>query len=221
MFRRLQRFVRLAGRQKFSHLVTSALVCLLVGWPFPSVLEEDTETADSGQNAHRFSTVSSAQAATFQSAASSRKKQRASYRLARLYDGDSFDLVDASGRRLSVRLYGIDAPEKEQPFGDVSRRHLYGLMKGCRFQLQLLYRDQYDRHVALVYRMENGVIDKVSLNERQVRAGMDWVYDRFCSGSFCSTWKREESLARQKRLGLWKDAFPIPPYLWRRSSKSW
>ena len=40
------------------------------------------------------------------------------YRLARLSDGDSFVLEDSRKRTVKVRLYGVDAPEGKQSFGN-------------------------------------------------------------------------------------------------------
>ncbi len=147
-------------------------------------------------------------------------KHAAVYRLARLFDGDSFELADSAGRKLNVRLYGIDAPGRKQNFGEASSRHLLSLMKGHTFCMQVFSRDQYNRHVAVVYRVENGKIDDISLNQHQIRSGMAWVYDHFCTGNFCKAWKKEETLARRQRLGLWKDASPVPPWKWRRAHKS-
>ena len=141
------------------------------------------------------------------------------YRLVYAADGDSFELKNHSGQRLTVRLYGIDAPEGQQSFGRESRRHLLSLIQGKSLRLHILSTDKYNRAIALVYISRNGVLDDISVNQRQIQAGMAWVYDYFCTSSFCSTWKTEEALARCQRLGLWYDKNPIPPWKWRRSSK--
>lgn len=199
-------------------LLFAALVCLFLTFPFADFWQRSSPVASSKNT--WVSLSSPAHAAPSRSLNSVQNRQSAPYRLARLFDGDSFELTDRLGRRVSVRLYGVDAPEKDQPFGDASRRHLYKLMKGHSFRVQPLYRDKYDRHVALVYRVENGAVDRVSLNQHQVRAGMAWVYERYCTGGFCRTWKKEESNARKKRLGLWKDSSPIQPELWRHYYKN-
>ena len=139
------------------------------------------------------------------------------YRLARAIDGDSFELRDEKKRILRVRLYGIDAPESSQKFGRESREHLQRLMAGQDIRIKTLYEDDQNRSVALVYLCEGNGIDERSVNQRQIQAGMAWVYDYFCTEGFCNTWKLEEAMAQKQRLGLWQDAGPTPPWQWRRS----
>lgn len=141
------------------------------------------------------------------------------YRLVRAADGDSFDLRDDNNRQVRVRLYGIDAPESRQRFGKESREHLLELIQGRPLRLKTLYLDDYKRSVALVYLCDGNEIDELSINQRQVQAGMAWVYDHFCTSDICNTWKLEEAMARKQKLGLWKDKRPTPPWQWRRNHK--
>ena len=63
----------------------------------------------------------------------------------RIHDGDSFDLKDDRGRRIGVRISGIDAPERRQPYADVSRRHLQALIGGQPVRIHVLGHDRYGR----------------------------------------------------------------------------
>lgn len=141
------------------------------------------------------------------------------YRLIRAADGDSFELKDERNRTVRVRLYGIDAPESAQRFGRQSREHLTRLLEGKNLRLKTMYLDNYKRSVAIVYLVDGDSLDERSVNQRQVQAGMAWVYDYFCTGDICRTWKVEEAMARKEKLGLWKDDDPTPPWQWRRSHK--
>lgn len=139
------------------------------------------------------------------------------YRLAYAGDGDSFELIDDRGARITVRLYGIDAPEFKQRWGQESRANAIRLMQGKKLQIRTIYTDNYQRTVALVYLRQNGRTDALSINQRQVQAGLAWVYDYFCTSDICNTWKLEEALAQKQRIGLWQDESPIPPWQWRKS----
>lgn len=139
-------------------------------------------------------------------------------RLSRSIDGDSFELKDEKNRIIRVRLYGVDAPESRQKFGKESKEHLRRLMTGKDIHIKTMYEDSYGRVVAMVYLKDGKGIDERSVNQRQIQAGMAWVYDYFCTEGFCNTWKIEEALAQEQRIGLWRDANPTPPWQWRREN---
>ena len=140
------------------------------------------------------------------------------YRLAYLADGDSFELEDSRKRKIKVRLYGVDAPEGRQAFGNASRNHLRKMLDGKKLLIRSMYKDNHQRTVAIVYFSQNGKADELSINQRQVQAGMAWVYDYFCTNSVCNTWKLEEAMAQKQKLGLWSDSNPVPPWQWRRAN---
>lgn len=43
-------------------------------------------------------------------------------------DGDTLTILDSSKRQVKIRLAGIDAPEKGQPFGNRSKNNLADLV---------------------------------------------------------------------------------------------
>ena len=176
--------------------------------PAPSAQKKTTSATGQGSTAGKSSTADKERAAAVSAQ---------NYRLVRVSDGDSFELRDEKNKSVKVRLYGVDAPESKQRFGKESREHLRELLEGKTLRLKTLYKDNYKRSVAIVYLCSNNVIDERSVNQRQVQAGMAWVYDYFCTSDICKTWKVEEAMARKQNLGLWKDKKPTPPWQWRRS----
>ncbi len=107
-----------------------------------------------------------------------------------------------------VRLAGIDAPEKRQPFGQRSQQHLAALCFQKRAEMHALDTDRYGRTVARV------VCDRTDANAEQVRSGMAWAYRRYATDAALS---KLEKRARAQRLGLWADPAPIAPWDWRHS----
>jgi len=73
--------------------------------------------------------------------------------------------------------------------------------------------DRYGRTVALVS------VDKQLLNKELVKAGLAWVYDRYCSEPICESWKNFQLRAKFDKRGLWADPNPIPPWEFRRKKR--
>jgi endonuclease YncB( thermonuclease family) len=73
--------------------------------------------------------------------------------------------------------------------------------------------DRYGRTVALVS------VDKQLLNKELVKAGLAWVYDRYCSESICESWKNFQLKAKFDKLGLWADPDRIPPWEFRKQNR--
>ena len=66
-------------------------------------------------------------------------------------DGDTFTGLDSQNRQVKVRLHGIDAPEKAQAFGNVSRKALGDLIEGKTVEVKQVDKDRYGRVVANVH----------------------------------------------------------------------
>lgn len=128
-------------------------------------------------------------------------------------DGDTITLLDSSKTQHKIRLDGIDAPERAQPFGSKSGEHLAGLVAGRQAVAQCSKRDRYGRHICRV------LVAGVDANLAQIRAGMAWFYRYYADelppdrrGQYADA----ESQAQADKRGLWTDPSPIPPWDWRR-----
>ena len=136
--------------------------------------------------------------------------------LVRAADGDSFSARRAdTGQTVELRLYGVDAPENGQPYGQASRRSLLAMTEGKILTVSPVENDRYGRVVAVVF----AAGDETSVNERQLEQGMAWYYGRFCRAPFCKDWKTKEQRARAEHAGLWRDKRPEAPYEWRREHR--
>lgn len=72
--------------------------------------------------------------------------------LERAADGDSFTVIRLDTRqRVQVRLYGVDAPENGQAFGQASRRSLVSLLRNRTLDIRPMDEDPYGRTVAVVF----------------------------------------------------------------------
>lgn len=129
-------------------------------------------------------------------------------RVVKISDGDTITVIDENNVQTRVRLWGIDAPEKKQPFGEASRRHLAEKIAGENVRLESRGRDRYGRLLAVVW------LGNENQNLRQVRDGYAWHYVQYAKKA--TDYAAAEKQAREKRLGLWQEDDPTPPWTFRR-----
>ena len=134
-----------------------------------------------------------------------------------IFDGDTVEVLD-SDTKIRVRLYAIDCPEGDQPWGDRATGALKGMIGGRRYvYLERHGTDCYGRTLATLYKGEGSELTNV--NERMVVCGHAWVvrkyYDQLPEDRQ-NKLDKLQSWAEDKRVGLWKSDNPIPPWEWRR-----
>ena len=117
-----------------------------------------------------------------------------------VFDGDTL-IVSLSGRAEIIRLFGVDAPEKEQAFGLEARSFTSDLVSGRIIRVEPIEKSRYE--MVKVY-----VGDKC-LNEELLRAGYAWYHRE---GSINERWVDLEQQARYERKGLWSEDNPVPPW---------
>lgn len=124
-------------------------------------------------------------------------------------DGDTVKVL-LDGLEQKVRLTEIDAPEKQQPFGQKSKQALLALCIGQPAKLVVSGKDRYSR---LLGRLTCGGKDA---NAEQVRQGLAWVYDQYVTDRSLYDL---QAAAQQAKRGLWTDPAPVPPWQWRKARR--
>lgn len=128
-----------------------------------------------------------------------------------VFDGDSFVAETTSGDEIEVRLHGIDAPERDQPYAESARTALSDLIGDERIRIETVDVDRFGRPVARVFRLADGL----EVNAEMVKQGHAWVYRQYTREKKLY---QLESAAREQQRGLW--ALPeediLPPWQWRR-----
>ncbi len=130
-------------------------------------------------------------------------------------DGDTI-VVLRDHEEVDVRLYGIDCPEKGQPFGTKAKRFTSKMAGNKRVEVDVMDIDRYGRSVALVYIEGDGEC----LNEELIKAGYAWVYEKYCNIKDCEAWQKLETVARVTDKGLWSRETPILPWDWRHGERN-
>ena len=127
-------------------------------------------------------------------------------------DGDTIGVLK-EGKEVSVRLYGIDCPEKKQAFGMKAKQFASDLVFGKTVTIKVKGRDRYKRTIGIVV-LPDGRI----LNHELIKAGLAWWYEKYAPKD--SELQKLERHARAKHLGLWSDVNPIPPWKYRKQTKA-
>jgi micrococcal nuclease len=121
-------------------------------------------------------------------------------------DGDTVTVL-VSNRPLKVLLEGIDCPERGQPFGRVATTFTWTRVYGKTVELEPRDTDRYGR---LVARIRVGGAD---LGRELLSAGLAWHYTQYSNDR---AYAGAEQGARAKRIGLWSQKDPVPPWVQRR-----
>ena len=124
-------------------------------------------------------------------------------------DGDVMT-VTRNNAQLRIRLYGIDCPESNQPYGDTALSYTtsWALNRDVWVSVVAIGRD--GTALAAVY------VGNVCINRELVANGMAWVFGQGCQVANCTEWQSLQDRARSGRVGLWGTANPTPPWEWPR-----
>lgn len=123
-------------------------------------------------------------------------------------DGDSLEIVQG-GRSYQARLWGIDTPEYDQDFAGKAKKYTRRMVEEKTIVFSKKYTDRFDRVVVMAW------VDGTLLNEKLVKEGLAWVHVRYCDEEICKSWRQFEQEARKKRIGIWENDRPVPPWQWK------
>ena len=109
-------------------------------------------------------------------------------KVVKVADGDTITILTDSKEQVKIRLFGIDAPERKQAFGQKSKDFWQSLLLVKEWKLK-----------------------KSDINEQMVLNGYAWAYTRY-SKDYVS----EHNKARASKFGLWQEPNPIEPSIFRK-----
>ena len=123
-------------------------------------------------------------------------------------DGDTFTGLTADSQQIKCRMYGIDAPEKKQAFGNRSKETLSDLIFGEQVQIKIQNKDRYCRAVVWAYTAEGK-----DVSAEMLKVGMAWHYKQYSKDE---EYAELENQARNGKIGLWTDKNPVAPWEFRK-----
>jgi len=114
---------------------------------------------------------------------------------------------------ISVRLYGVDAPEKGQPYWQEAKDLLHNLLIGKWIKVATAT-ENTDNELIGVVDLPNGTM----ANEELVKAGLAWVNETIeVDPVLKERLRASEREAKESKRGLWADPDPIPPWIYRKA----
>ena len=131
-------------------------------------------------------------------------------------DGDTITLLDAAHISHKIRVAGIDAPEKKQPFGEKAKTSLSTLAYNRTADADCRKTDRYRRKVCVVF------VGGKDVGLEQIKAGMAWWYQQYAKEQTHQEridYEHAESQAKRHRYGLWSGPNPTPPWEWRHPGR--
>lgn len=134
-------------------------------------------------------------------------------RVVGVVDGDTVDVLVAEHDSYRIRLAGIDAPERAQPFGKVAKQAMSDLVMGRDVRVEYEKRDRYGRIVGVV------MVGRTDAGLGLIQQGLAWHYKRYANEQTPQQrldYDEAEISARAIRVGLWDAPNPMPPWAWRR-----
>ncbi len=134
-------------------------------------------------------------------------------RVVRVADGDTITVSTSDRVHHRIRLDGIDAPERTQPYSQISRKNLAAMVDGQQVTVTSSKTDRFGRMVGVVRTAQRS-----DVGLEQIKAGLAWHFRRYeqeQTSENRASYAAAEAIAKAAKLGLWRDPAPVPPWEFR------
>lgn len=131
-------------------------------------------------------------------------------------DGDTLTLVDVQKRQHKIRIDGIDAPERVQPFGSESQSNLGRLTFQKSATAECRKRDKEGLMRCKIS------VDGRDIGLQQIADGLAWSLQKdghAQSSEDRAIYIQAETMAKLRRSGLWSQTNPTPPWNWKKLTR--
>ena len=152
--------------------------------------------------------------------ASASREENTQCKVMQVKDGDTLVVSPVDGGQFFIcRLYGVDTPEithgrkPGQSYGEEAAKELKRLTLGQTVEVTTTGAKTYNREVCIIKKVGQDI------NLEMVKKGYAWAYRQYLKRPYASEYIDAETLAREKRLGLWKDSNPTPPWEFRKRQR--
>ena len=125
-------------------------------------------------------------------------------------DGDTIKVL-VGKESVTVRLEGIDAPEKSQSFGSKSKDALATMVFGQTVTVKKTGEDRYGRSLGFIF------VEDLDVNAQMIQDGWAWHFKKYNDEERLTDLEDE---ARNEKRGLWADPNPLAPWEFRARKKT-
>lgn len=136
-------------------------------------------------------------------------------RVVAIVDGDTL-VLQVARQRHTIRIAGIDAPERVQSFGARSQANLGQMVFQQQAEADCTGRDGAGQSRCKVW------IEGQDVGLRQLADGMAWWLREAVdapTSEQAMAYQQAEMMARLRRLGLWSETNPTPPWNWGKLTR--
>lgn len=131
-------------------------------------------------------------------------------KVTRVIDGDTV-MANFGKGEVRVRLAHIDAPEHDQEGGAEATAWFNSVLEdSTKITAKPIELDAYGRVVADLY------LGREWINHWLVRDGMAWALPGDNDRDIADA----QMAAQQQHIGIWRKAYPTPPWLWRKQHEA-
>ena len=122
-------------------------------------------------------------------------------------DGDEITIFNMN-RPVRIRLVGIDAPEKDQAFGEIAKQHLADLVFD---KFVFVEYTGIGLHTDLIGRV---LLNGADINAQMIRDGVAWYAPQLShlSDAQQEIYSKSEEAARNEKRGLWQSDGAVAPW---------
>lgn len=125
-------------------------------------------------------------------------------------DGDTISVL-VGEQTIRVRLEGIDAPERGQPYSAKAKRRLSEMVFGKTVRVRVKELDRYGRSVGRV------LVGDTDTSIALVESGLAWHYTHYSDDPVLAAAERAAHAAERN---LWSLADPLPPWVLRERKRA-
>ncbi|MCI0921341.1 thermonuclease family protein [Sphingobacterium rhinopitheci] len=129
-------------------------------------------------------------------------------RIIKVTDGDTVTLLAKNNKKIKVRLYGIDCPEKKQEFGQTATNYLSSTIYNKNVKIEVKNKDRYQRSVGVIW------LDNTNINLSLLKQGLAWHYTQYDKSQ---SYADAEKAARKAKKNIWSTKNPIAPWDFRKN----